>query len=460
LTFIANSLSYGVSMLIKKVKSEGLSHNSYFIGSQNEAIIIDPRRDCQIFLDLAQEEEMTIKGIFETHRNEDYVIGSIELAQHKLDFKYGQPLTDNQEFFFGKIKLIAIETPGHTDESISYALADVELSPKPIMVFTGDTLFVGDVGRTDLYGPEEAPRLAEALYDSIFNKLLPLGDNVLIFPAHGAGSVCGGDISQRENSTLGIERAFNPQLQKTKDEFIEHKINEHHTRPPYFLKMEKYNIEGPPIFNKVTNPTPLLPKQFLKEMQQGAIVVDTRRPPAFGGAHLKNSYNIWLERIPSYAGWTLSYEKPILLLLEDKYYLNKAVRYLYRLGYDNLIGYLVGGLEGWYKHSMPLEHFGLISVHELKNWIAQKGDPFLLDVREEAKWKQGHIPGSVNIFSGYLENRIEDLPKNRPIIVICNIGNRASLAASILLRVGFYDIHNVLGGMVAWKNSGYELSKS
>ncbi len=455
-------------MIIKKIKSEGLSQNSYFIGSQNEAIIIDPRRDCQIFLDLAQQQEMTIKAIFETHRNEDFVIGSIELAQRtgakiyhgsKLDFKYGQPLTDNQEFIFGKIKLIAIETPGHTDESMSYALADLELSPKPIMVFTGDTLFVGDVGRIDLYGPKEAPRLAEALYNSIFNKLLPLGDDVLIFPAHGAGSVCGGDISQREDSTIGIEKAFNPHLQKTKVEFIEDKLNEHHTRPTYFLKMEKYNIEGPPIFDKLPSPPPLLPKQFLEQMQQGAIVIDTRQPPAFGGAHLKNSYNIWLERIPSYAGWTLSYEKPILLLLEDKYFLNRAVRYLYRLGYDNLIGYLVGGLEGWYKNSLPLEHFGLVSVHELKNWIDQKDDLFILDVREDAKWKQGHISGSVNIFSGYLEDRVEELPKNRPISVICNIGNRSSLATSILHRAGFTNIHNVLGGMIAWENSGYELNK-
>lgn len=454
-------------MLIKKVKSEGLSHNSYFVGSENEAIVIDPRRDCQIFIDIAQQEEMTIKGIYETHRNEDYVIGSIELAQRtgagiyhgsKLDFKYGQQLQDRQEFFFGKIKLISLETPGHTDESMSYALADLDLSEEPIMVFTGDTLFVGDVGRTDLYGPNEAQRLTEALYDSIFNKLLPLGDDVLIFPAHGAGSVCGGDISQREDSTLGIERAFNPLLQKTRKEFITHKTTERHTRPPYFLKMEKYNLEGPPIFNKLPTPSPLMPKTFLKQMKLGAVTVDTRQPPSFGGAHLKNSYSIWLERIPSYAGWTLPYDKPILLILEDKIYLNKAVRYLYRLGYDNLTGYLVGGIEGWYKQSLPLEHFGLISVHELKNWLNQKDDLFTLDVREDEKWDQGHIPGSINIFSGYLENRIEELPRDRPIIVVCNVGNRASLAASILTRAGFQDVHNVLGGMTAWKNAGYEIT--
>lgn len=456
-------------MLIKKVKSEGLSQNSYFIGSGNQAVIIDPRRDCQIFIDMAQQEEMTIKAIFETHRNEDYVIGSVELAKStgaeiyhgsKLDFKYGQSLEDGQEFLFGKMKLNALETPGHTDESMSFALADLDLSEKPLMVFTGDTLFVGDVGRTDLYGPVEAQRLAEALYDSIFNKLLPLGDEVLIFPAHGAGSVCGGDISQREESTLGLERAFNPHLQKTREEFISHKITEHHTRPPYFLKMEKYNQEGPPILNKLPNPAPLMPKTFIEKMKLASIVVDTRQPPSFGGAHLKDSYSIWLERIPSYAGWILPYDKPILLILEDKNYLNRAVRLLYRLGYDDITGYLVGGLQGWYKQSLPLEHFGLISVQELKNWFKQNDNLFILDVREAEKWNQGHIPGSVNIFSGYLQNRFEEIPKDRPIIVVCNVGNRASLAASILLRAGFQEVHNLLGGMIAWRNAGYESSTS
>ncbi|MFC1487604.1 rhodanese-like domain-containing protein [Thermoproteota archaeon] len=454
-------------MFINKIKSEGLSHNSYFIGSENEAIVIDPRRDCQLYIDIAQQEEITIKGIFETHRNEDYIIGSIELAKRtgakiyhgsKLDFKYGQSLTDDQEFFFGKIKLITLETPGHTDESMSYALADLDVSKKPIMVFTGDTLFVGDVGRTDLYGSKEAPRLAAALYDSIFNRLLPLGDEVLIFPGHGAGSVCGGDISQREDSTLGIERAFNPLLQKSREEFINYKVNEHHTRPYYFLKMEKYNLEGPPLFDKLPSPSPLMPQTFLKQMKLGAIVVDTRQPPSFGGAYLKDTYNIWLERIPSYAGWTLPYDKPILLILEDKIYLKKAVRYLYRIGYDNLIGYLVGGIEGWYKQSLPLEHFGLISVQELKTWINKKDDLFILDVREDEKWKQGHITDSVNIFSGYLEKRINELPTNRQIAIVCNIGNRASLAASILTRAGFRNVHNVLGGMIAWKNAGFEVS--
>jgi hydroxyacylglutathione hydrolase len=210
-------------MIFERIKSEGLAHLSYFIGSEDEAVVIDPRRDCQVYVDLARREGMTIKYIFETHRNEDYIVGSLELKNlteaeiyhgRGLEFKYGNFVDDGQGFSFGKLKLTALHTPGHTDESMSYTLADLETGKEPVMVFTGDALFVGDVGRTDLYGPEEAPRMASNLYDSIFNKILPLGDQVILCPAHGAGSVCGGAISKREYSTLGLERIYNPVLQK------------------------------------------------------------------------------------------------------------------------------------------------------------------------------------------------------------------------------------------------------
>ncbi|MHA1132609.1 MAG: MBL fold metallo-hydrolase [Candidatus Helarchaeota archaeon] len=229
-------------MFLKRIESEGLAHFSYLIGAKNEAIVIDPRRDCQVYYDLAREEEIKIKYIFETHRNEDYVIGSAELAHLAgaeifhgagLDFKYGTPIQDGQAFNFGDLILKALHTPGHTDESMSYTLHDPSAGSEPIMIFTGDALFIGDVGRIDLYGPEEAPRLAEALYDSIFDKILPLGDGVILLPAHGAGSVCGGNIATREYSTLGLERLQNPVLQKSKEEFIQFKVSEEHDRPPY-----------------------------------------------------------------------------------------------------------------------------------------------------------------------------------------------------------------------------------
>jgi hydroxyacylglutathione hydrolase len=456
-------------MIFERVKSEGLAHISYFVGSGNEAIVIDPRRDCQVYIDIAQREGMKIKNIFETHRNEDYVIGSLELALYTgakiyhgsgLDFKYGEPLKDDQEFYFGKLKLTSIHTPGHTDESMSYALADPSAGKKPVMVFTGDALFVGDVGRTDLYGPEKAPRMAENLYSSVFNKILPLGDGVILCPAHGAGSVCGGAISEREQSTLGLERVLNPVLQKKKKEFIEFKISEHHERPPYFRKMEQYNLQGPSVLGRLPNPNPLSPKEFQKQIELGAIVVDTRTPLSFGGAHIEGSHSIRLNRLPLYAGWVLPYGKPILLVLEDNADLETAVRCLIRLGYDQIVGYLRDGIDAWYKKALPMEHLGLLTVQELKKRLDKGDDLVVLDVREKDKWGEGHIKGARHIYAGHVERRVDEIPVDHPIVVACNTGNHASLVASILRREGYRDVYNLLGGMAAWQDAGYNLVKS
>jgi hydroxyacylglutathione hydrolase len=461
----------GNALIFERVKSEGLAHFSYFLGSDGEAIVIDPRRDCQVYIDLARREEMKINHIFETHRNEDYVIGSRELAQFTgakiyhgpgLNFKYGETLKDGQDFHFGRMKLTAIHTPGHTDESVSYALVDATLNDEPIMVFTGDALFVGDVGRTDLYGPEEAPRLADHLYDSIFNKILPLGDGVILCPAHGAGSVCGGAISEREQSTLGLERLHNPILQKTKEDFVKFKVDERHERPTYFRKMEQYNLEGPPILENIPSPPPLSPREFKKRMELSDVVLDTRAPSAFGGAHIKGSYNIWLRGIPMFAGWVLPYNKPILLVLEDREHLEIAVRYLIRLGYDHAEGYLCGGveacgLESWYTEALPMEHLVLLTVQELKARLDCRENLIVLDVRSDEEWGEGHIEGALHIYVGHLEERLNEIPVDQPIAVICSVGNRASLGASILRRGRRREVYIVLGGMLAWEKADYNV---
>ncbi len=461
----------GESLIFERIKSEGLAHTSYFLGSDSEAIVVDPRRDCQIYIDLARREEMNIKYIFETHRNEDYVIGSRELAYFTgakifhgsgLDFKYGETLMDGQDFDVGRMRLTAIHTPGHTDESVSYALIDATLNDAPIMVFTGDALFVGDVGRTDLYGPDEAPRLAENLYNSIFNKILPLGDSVILCPAHGAGSICGGAISEREQSTLGLERLHNPVLQKTKDAFIKYKIGERHERPAYFRKMEQYNLEGPPLLKNLPDPPPLPAREFQERMKQGAVIVDTRTPSAFGGAHIETSYSLWPNGIPMFAGWVLPYDKAILLILEDRGHLEMAVRYLIRLGYDQIEGYLCGGveacgLESWYTEALPLEHVGLLTVQELKAQLAYRDDLMVLDVRSDDEWNDGHIEGAIHIYIGHLEERLNEIPVDQPVAIICSVGNRASLGASILRRANRREVYTVLGSMMAWRKADYNV---
>lgn len=456
-------------MIFERIKSEGLAHLSYFVGSGNEAIVIDPRRDCQIYLDIARREGMKIKYIFETHRNEDYVIGSLELKEltdaeiyhgKGVDFKYGIFVSDGQEFNFGSMKLTALHTPGHTDESMSYALTDPDSGKAPLMVFTGDALFVGDVGRTDLYGPEEIPRMAANLYESIFSKILPLGDGVILCPAHGAGSLCGGAISKREYSTLGLERIQNPALQRTdKEKFIKFKLEEKLEFPPYFKKMEQYNLQGPPLLKGLPVPELLFPKEFVKEMEKGAMVVDTRMPHSFGGAHIKGSYGIWLKGLPYYAGWVLPYDKPILLVLEEKDQLETAVSYLVRIGYDSIAGFLNGGISSWYMKALPVESLNLISVQSLKDKIEKNEEMVILDVRRDEEWEKGHIEGARHVYVGHLEENLDKVPRNSPIIVYCDSSRRSNIAASILKKNGYDMVYNVLGSMTAWKNAGYKVVK-
>ncbi|MBD3212598.1 MAG: MBL fold metallo-hydrolase [Candidatus Lokiarchaeota archaeon] len=456
-------------MILKRIKSEGLAHISYFLASGNEACVIDPRRDAKIYLKKAFENQVEIKYIFETHRNEDYVIGSLEIADNVdleiyhgpgLDWKYGNTIKDGQEFQVGDLKIQAIHTPGHTDESTSYAVYDVTSGDNAVLVFTGDTLFVGDTGRIDMYGPEEEDRLAGNLYDSIFDKLIPLGDQAIICPAHGAGSVCGAGISEREHSTIGLERKQNPDLQFViKDEFIELKKAENHYYSPYFQRMEKYNLEGPPLLKTIPRFKSFLPEEFQQKIEEGGIILDTRNPNDFGSAHIKGSYNIWLDGLPSFVGWTIPYDKPIYLVVKDFAHLNDAHKSLLRIGYDDIKGYLVGGIIGWYSASFPIEAIKLITVHKLKEQMDNNMDMTILDVRTLSEREEGYIEGSKHIYIGYLEERLDELDKEKPIATYCGNGARASLGSSILAKNGFKEVYTTLGSMKAWKAAGYPLKK-
>jgi hydroxyacylglutathione hydrolase len=455
-------------MIFERIKSAGIAHISYLIGSGSEAAVIDPRRDCQIYVDSSRENGLKIKHIFETHRNEDYTTGSVELADitgaeiHHgpgLDWKFGNTLHDGQEFRIGNLKLTAIHTPGHTGESMSYAVADLDTGSDPIMVFTGDTLFIGDTGRIDLYGEKEAPRLASNLYDSIFQKLLPLGDGVILCPAHGAGSVCGSHIANRDESTLGIERVQNPALRlKIKDDFIKYKTAEKLERPHYFRQMEKYNLEGPPLLGRIQLPVPLTPSEFQAEMDKGAIVIDTSEVAAFGGIHIKGSYSIWLDGLPVFGGWVLPYDKPVLLVTEDRSHLDRAVRYLIRAGYDRIAGYLHGGIESWYNAGLPLENLPLLSARQLKSMLDHGQQLLLLDTRGQDEWESGHLKGALHIYVGHLEQKLAEIPRDKPVIVYCRTGHRAGLGASILLRAGYPVVYNFAGSVRAWTAAGFPLT--
>ena len=456
-------------MILERFESEGISHYSYLVGSGNDAVVIDPSRDCQVYADSAQKRGLKIKYIFETHRHEDFVIGSIELSRITgaeiyhgpgLKWLYGSLLDDGQVFRIGKLRLTAIHTPGHTDESMSYAVTDLSTGGNTVLAFTGDALFVGDVGRTDLNGTEEVPRMASNLYDSIFKKLLPLDDGVIVYPAHGGGSVCGMHIAARDISSIGIERAQNPVLQlKNKDDFVNFKVAEKPERPYYFTQMEKYNLEGPPLLGCMPLPAPLTAHEFRAEMDQGAVVVDTSEPAAFGGIHIKGAYSIWVDGLPGFTGWVLPYDRPILLVLEGQVEVENAVRYLVRIGYDRITGYLKGGIESWYNAGFPMESMGLMSVHQLKSMLDQHESLTVLDTRGQEEWESGHIEGAIHIYVGHLEQRISEVPGDKPVAVYCKTGHRAGLSASILLRAGYKNVYNVPGSVTAWIAAGYPVTK-
>ncbi len=454
-------------MMFEAIKSEIVSHISYIVGSKNEAAVIDPRRDCQVYSEIAMKWGSRIKYVFETHRNEDYVIGSLDISKTTgaaifhgpgLDWGYGKTIANAQEFSLGSLKIKALHTPGHSPESTSYVLSDSDSGNQAVTAFTGDTLFVGDVGRTDFLGPKMTPVMSQKLYESITLKLLPLGDGVIVCPAHGAGSVCGGKIREREISTIGIEKATNPMLKLSRDKFVAHKVAEKHQTPPYFKKMEEYNLKGPPSLGALPDPKAMKPSEFDEKARKGAFIVDVRSPVAFGGAHIAGSFSLPPSRL-SNAGWVLTYDKPILLVAENPEASDFATRNLRRLGFDKIEGYLTGGLEAWYKEGLPISKVNLVTVQDLHKWLDSKERITVVDVRRESEWTEGRIENSKHIYLGHLEKQANKIPRHTPIVVICKTGNRSSFGASVLLRAGFDRVYNCLGGIDSWSKSGFLLVK-
>ncbi len=448
-------------MIFEKIKSEVLAHNSYLIGMGSEAVVIDPRRDCDVYIQKAREHGMRIKLVLETHRNEDYVIGSKELAKRAgaevwhadshLKYRYGKAAKEGQEWKVGALRIKGISTPGHTEGSMSYILYDAK--GNEWAVFTGDALFAGDVGRTDLVDAGRAGEMAGVLYGSVFKKLLKLGDGVLVCPSHGAGSVCGSEISEREWTTIGIEKKTNPKLQvKSKREFVK-KAGKILERPPYFREMEKANL-NPPLLGNLPSANPLSPSLFRKLSRKGQ-VLDTRMELGFGSAHVPGAINIWKGGLSSFVGWFLSYGKPIYLVAEGEAELNSTVRQLVRMGYDNMAGSLAGGMLAYHMAGMESGSINVLNVQGMCELLDGNGEiPFILDVRSnEELEKQGEIAGAKHMHITTLPKRMKEIPKGNEIFIFCGSGLRSMVAASILRKNGWKKLNVIVGGLSAWKSS-------
>jgi hydroxyacylglutathione hydrolase len=453
-------------VLFERIFSEGLAHNSYIIGDAGKAAVIDPRRDGDIYLEIAARNDCTITHIFETHRNEDYVIGSLPLAHRcgaaifhgaAMDFAYGSPVHDGDMFTFGSLSLQVLETPGHTEESISLVVHDRKSGKAPYLIFSGDTIFAGDIARTDFFGNDRKEEMAGRIFDSITQKILPLGDGIILCPAHGAGSACGSEIADHPFTTSGYEKATNPLIRMGREEFVAVRRTESPYLPPYFRTMERYNREGaplpdaPPLLHVLTVP------QLDRLRKDGCQILDIRAPAGFAGGHIPGSLSLWRGGISSFAGWFLNYEDPIIIIDDYNQNPDQVTRQLFRMGYDNIAGILAGGITAWYKSAGEIGTMGACSVKELKEHL-DTGTPFLLDVRDIRNRRAiGHIRNSHHIYVGELTRHLREIPKNEPVFVYCDAGYKGSLAASILALHHYQRVTNVLGGMTAWKQAGFRI---
>ncbi len=452
-------------MFLKRVRSEGLAHISYFLESEGEAAVIDPRRDIDEYLSLAKERGARVVLVLETHRNEDYVSGSLELANatgaaiyhgDQLEFGYGNPLEDGQRFHLGGLSIKAMHTPGHTYESHCYLVSD---DKGPFLIFSGDTLFSGDVGRTDLMGPESTRDLSEKLYASLHERIAPLGPEVIVLPAHGAGSVCGHTISDREMTTIGLELRDNHVLSLNKLDFMMAKMGEMMEKPPYFSRMEALNLNGPIIFGTLPQPTPLTPKKVIEAQESGALVLDVREPHNFAVAHVPRSLNVWLNGLPVYGGYAIPYGRPLIIVSERQQEVDTAVRYLVRIGYEDIVGHLVHGMEAWIKGGNPTSSIAASTVHEIRRRQLAEDEMLLVDLRDRRELDSGVVPGATLIHLGKLVERSSELPADREIVLFCGSGYRGGIAASLLHNSGIKNVRIMLGGFGAWRANGYPVER-
>jgi hydroxyacylglutathione hydrolase len=447
-------------MELRRIETPGIAHYAYVLADGGEAAVVDPSRDVDGYIAAARGVGAHIKYVIETHRQEDFVMGSACLARktgarivngaHEL-FGHGDiRLQDGDTFELGGLTLRALATPGHTPESLSYAVYTERDDEHAWCVFTGDALFFGTTGRTDLPGEEKSVENAALLYDSVHDKLAGLGDTALVLPAHGPGSVCGSGMADRPYSTIGEEKRYNHVFTLDRDAFSAAKGGERLSRPPYFRHMERVNLEGG--LDPVIRPgeVTLLEVRAFAAGIADELVFDTREPEGFAGGHIEGSYSIWLDGLPVFGGWIGDEAAPIYLVCDRESDIDAAAMHLTRIGIDNVRGGLSGGFGSWRRSGEPIESSGVITPRELAE---ARGDFQVLDVRELDEYEEGHIPGALHGFVGHLPDRLADLDlhRDRPVAVTCSVGHRAGLAVSVLLREGFQDVRNLLGGMTAWQ---------
>ncbi len=443
-------------MFFKRIETKGLAHYSYMLGDGEFLAVIDPMRDVEVYMHEARKAGMKIGYILETHRNEDFLVGSRELGEktgaqvyisdhEDLDYEYGERIRDGFELELGGVRLKALHTPGHTLGHLSYVLYEKE-TEDAYLVLTGDTLFIGDVGRTDFYGKENLEEMTGLLYDSLFKKLLPLGDQVLLFPGHGAGSACGDSIDEKEYSTLGYERLTNDSLKAdSKEDFIK-KHAHMRIKPRYFNDMEELNLKGGAFVGADVILNPLNLGEF-KNIKDKVLVLDIRNKEGFIGGHIPGSIYMSQDLISSFLGAIYNVKQEIVFVIDGALdNVEEVYWYAKRIGFDNIVGYLPDGLGQWEQDGNELEKLKTITAKEYKNLSGDK-EFILLDIRKKDEI-QANDPdrNRINIPLQNIYKCLDLLVYDKPIYVLCASGERSTIGASYL-KAKEYDVRIITGGV-------------
>lgn len=441
-----------------------LAHASYMLASEGEAVVVDPQRDVDLYLKAATEHGCAIRHIFETHLHADFVSGHKELAartgaeiyigaQAGATFAH-VPVSDGFELKFGKASIHVLETPGHTPESICLVVTDREKSISPWAVLTGDTLFIGDVGRPDLSPKHTPPQLAGMLYDSLHTKLLTLPDNVLVYPAHGAGSLCGKNMRAERSSTVGTERLTNYALQiKSREEFVQQLTSNLPARPEYFLKDAEINRTGAPALSELPALCAIEPRELQRMLTDGEIALDVRTGDEFAAGHVPGSINIALSgQFASWAGTVLGLNAHPVLIADTAEQIEEARVRLARVGIEALDGYLAGGVSAWRESGLPVAETQQLTVGQLQSRV-QSDKLRVLDVRRKPEWDAGHIENATWWPLDNFKVSAPEIDRAAPLAVHCKSGYRSMIASSLLERAGFHHILNVVGGFDAWQEA-------
>ncbi|MBN8544691.1 MAG: MBL fold metallo-hydrolase [Ignavibacteria bacterium] len=459
-------------MFFKHIYEPGLAHASYIVGCQKtgEALVIDAKRDIEDYIKIAEQEKLRITHIAETHIHADFLAGSQELAEvtgakHYLsdeggaDWQYSFPhvgLKDGDSFMVGNLKIEVMHSPGHTPEHISFILTDTPASPHPVMIFTGDFVFVGDVGRPDLLekaagiaGTKEAG--ARQMFHSL-KKFRALPDHLQVWPAHGAGSACGKALGAVPSSTVGYEKLVNWAFKiEDEDKFVEALLEGQPEPPKYFAMMKKLNKTTRPLLTRVPEPRKLNTEGMLEALKFGTRVIDTRNKLSFSGGHIPGSINIQdNSAFSTWAGWILNYQDPFILVAPSLR-IEALTKALIRIGLDNIYGYLED-VEELADSGLELETLQQFTCKDLED---HRDEIFILDVRNESERIAARIEGSHHIFAGWLTEHVGSLPSDKTIVVHCAGGDRSAIAASLLMSMGFENVANLTGGINAWIQSGH-----